>query len=192
MQNKISILLVLVTLLSLFGVASVVGHPKHKPEKPKTPPVVVSDTTGRQSAVAEPQAEHPYVLKLSDALVEHIHNKIVHFPIGFTLAAVLLSLIGVRRREAQSYVRWLILAAGVFSVIALITGLIQAGVFEQGSKQWVVELHERLGIASTGALWLWTLFSFVRSLQRYAWFVGIGVVGLILVTGFFGGILAHG
>jgi hypothetical protein len=41
-------------------------------------------------------------------------------------------------------------------------------------------------------MWVWALFEFLRPLKKYAVVVGVIVVLLILVTGFYGGILAHG
>jgi len=184
----------LLSVQILFGLSPVFGHSKEKHKKPETHEAVVGDSTHRHQTTDQPssEAEQPYVLRPLAVLSEHIHNKVVHAPIGLALAAVILSLAGIRRKEFLGGVRWLVLLASVSSVVAIVAGLGQAGVFDEESKRWVIELHQRLGIATGGLLWLWTLFSFRRSLQRFAWIVGILVLCLILITGFFGGILAHG
>lgn len=194
MQNKFNIIAVLLLLQILVGVSPLLAHSKDKHKKTDSSQVSISDTMKSQPAMGQPTVQHeqPYILRPLDAMLEHVHNKIVHIPIGFGLAAFLLSLISFRRKEAQIGVRWLVLIAAVSSVAVVITGLSQASVFEEESKRWVVELHENLGIVTAGLLWVWTLFSFQRSLQRFAWIVGILVFCAILVTGHFGGILAHG
>ncbi len=126
-------------------------------------------------------------------MLEHVHNKIVHIPIGLGLAAFQLTLISFWRKEAQVGIRWLVLVAALSSVAAAATGLSQASVFlEEESKGWVVELHRNLGIATGALLWVWTVFSFRRSLQRFALAVAILVLCSMMAAGYFGGVLAHG
>jgi uncharacterized membrane protein len=178
----------------LIGLSPTYGHSKEKDKKAEMREAVVGDSTHRHQTIDQPlpEAQQPYVLRPLAVLGEHIHNKAIHAPIGLALAAGILSVVGVRRKELLTGIRWLVLLAAVSSAVAIVTGLSQAGVSEEESKRWVVELHELLGIATGGLLWLWTLFSFRRSLQRFAWVIGILVLGLVLITGFFGGILAHG
>lgn len=194
MQKKFNLVAVLLLLQILVGVSPVFAHSKDKHKKADSSQVGLSDTMKSPPAMGQPavQHEHPYLLRPLDAILEHVHNKIVHLPIGFGLAAFLLSLISLRLKEAQIGIRWLVLLAAVSSVAVVVTGLNQASVFEEQSKQWVVEVHENLGIVTAALLWVWTLFSFRRSLQRFAWIVGILVLCAILVTGYFGGVLAHG
>jgi uncharacterized membrane protein len=143
-------------------------------------------------AMKSDEPQEPYQLNYREALTEHLHNRVVHLPIGFALAAFLLSLLALRWQELQHAVRWLVLAAALASILAYITGTSQAQFFEVSIKKWVVEIHQRLGIITAAGLFIWTLFLFIRSLKKFAFLIGVLVVILILITGFYGGILAHG
>lgn len=143
-------------------------------------------------AVKSDESPAPYQLNYREALTEHLHNRLVHLPIGFALAAFLLSVLALRWQELQPAVRWLVLVAALASILAYITGTSQAQFFEVSSRKWVVELHQKLGIITAAGLFIWILFLFNRSLNKFTFLIGVLAVLLILITGFYGGILAHG
>jgi len=89
-------------------------------------------------------------------------------------------------------IRWLMLVAALGSVAAYVSGTIQAVAYGGSAKEWVVDLHERLGIASSLALWLWAVSFWVRPLRNRSFLIGMVANALLAVTGFFGGIIAHG
>ena len=82
--------------------------------------------------------------------------------------------------------------AGVFAIAAYLTGVLQESAFEDTSKEWVVETHETLGIVTAISIWVWFLFLSVKRLKRFSWLIGVITLVLVLVTGFYGGVLAHG
>ena len=148
-----------------------------------------------RSKAVEPEgkiAQHEYVLKPWRALRAHLHNKIIHVPIGFALSGFLLSLIALRWREVEPAIRWLALVAALGSIVAYLSGSSQAAFLEGGSKDWVIQLHQKLGIATAALLWIWTASCWIRRFNRWSIVFGGLVVILIIATGFFGGIIAHG
>lgn len=153
-----------------------------------------SDTNAAHQIAEGDEAGNPppYVLRPWRALRGHLHNKIVHVPIGFGMSAFLLCLLGLRRPEMQPAIRWLVLLAALGAVGAYFTGTSQAGALAGGSKDWVVDLHEKLGIATATVLWMWAASFWFRPLKRWTFIAGAVAMSLIVVTGFFGGILAHG
>jgi uncharacterized membrane protein len=138
------------------------------------------------------QPEHRYVLRPLYSLEGHLHNKIIHIPIGFGLAAMFLSLLALWRPEYQPGVRWLVLVAAVGAVAAVAAGLHQAVTMEGGSKDWVIGIHKTLGITTMLVLWIWAATQWIRPFRRWSIFVGVTATLLILITGFYGGVLAHG
>jgi uncharacterized membrane protein len=205
-MNKSLYIVGLLTLLLLVGAALPVfshGREKHGQQASHDSTGIVQKNTGRvvqdsvQTAQSismnhEQQPEEPYQLDVAEALTVHLHNKMIHVPIGLALAAFLLSLLKFKLPELQAGARWLVLLAAIGGVAAYFTGIAQADVFEGVYKGWIVALHQKLGVATIFLIWVWTLFEFLRPLKKYAVVVGVIVVLLILVTGFYGGILAHG
>jgi uncharacterized membrane protein len=140
----------------------------------------------------EGASEPAYVLKPWRALFGHLHNKVIHVPIGFAMSAFLLSLLALRWSELQPAIRWLVLVAALGSLVAYLTGTHQATFLEGGSKDWVIDIHEDFGIASACTLWVWAASFWVRPLKKWSILFAVLAMFLIIVTGFFGGVLAHG
>lgn len=186
--------LFLMTFWIVTGPSELYAHGKehHVKTDSATSTSIDSATAKGLMASKSDEVQEPYQLKFREALSEHLHNRLVHLPIGFALAAFLLSVLEFRWQELQPAIRWLVLAGALASIFAYFTGTSQAQFFEVSSKKWIVELHQRLGIITATGLFIWTLFLFVRSLNKFAFLIGVLVVVLILITGFYGGILAHG
>ena len=155
---------------------------------------VGTDTGNRESASSEDDSgsEPAYVLKPWRALFGHLHNKVIHVPIGFAMSAFLLSLLALRWSEFQPAIRWLVLVAALGSLVAYLTGSHQATMLEGGSKDWVIEIHEEFGIATACTLWVWAASFWIRPLKKWSILFAVLAMLLVVVTGFFGGVLAHG
>jgi hypothetical protein len=54
------------------------------------------------------------------------------------------------------------------------------------------DLHRELGLATADALSIWCVALWVPSLTRWAFPVGVLAIVLLVLAGFFGGIIAHG
>ena len=182
-MNKFRYLTLLLFLLAL-SFALVFSHGKERHGKKDSVKVLQSD-----SSVAQIE---PYRIDLKITLFEHIHNKIIHFPIAFVVAGLIFTLLGFKRREILNLVSVLVFLAGLFGILAYLTGVSQGSAFENTSKEWVVETHRNLGIATVISIWVWFLFLSVKKLKKISWVIGVIALILVLIAGFYGGILAHG
>jgi uncharacterized membrane protein len=145
-------------------------------------------------APAETSQEHKghFTLPpLKEEVLSHLHNKTVHFPIAFAIGALVLLLLSFRRPDLASGAHVLIIMAALTAIAALFFGLEQGKVFERTAKEWVLEAHERLGYGTLGTLLVWSAMIFIPQLKKHAWLWGFVVAGLVTVTAFYGGILAH-
>ncbi len=127
---------------------------------------------------------------MNEAMWSHFHNKLVHFPFALGVTASVLIFFTRKKPELLVAIRVLLIIAALFAVAAYFTGKAQEEPFEQGEMHEFLEFHEWFGIASGICLWAGVLISSIakKLLMPYA------VLQLILlsVTGFLGGILAHG
>lgn len=135
--------------------------------------------------------EGEFKLNILDVMFEHVHNKIIHFPISLSIAAFLFALFGYKDNRYESTIKVLLLIAGAFAIVAFFTGANQFDHFVGNPKEWLANTHRLLGIASTVSIWLWFLCLSVTSLKRFKWLFAIITVLLISVTGLYGGVLAH-
>ncbi|CUT08470.1 Uncharacterized membrane protein [Candidatus Kryptonium thompsonii] len=174
-----------VFILMLIISTAALAHGKEKHDKKDTLKAKVDTLTTIQNV-------QPYKIRLSENLLEHVHNKIVHFPVAFVVAGFILTILGFKWDKFSSSVNLLIFLAGVFAIAAYLTGVLQESAFEDTSKEWVVETHETLGIVTAISIWVWFLFLSVKRLKRFSWLIGVITLVLVLVTGFYGGVLAHG
>jgi uncharacterized membrane protein len=176
-------------LVGLFCFSTLSAHEKHKEARRDT--MVQS---GDSLTIAAQRLDTiPYrIPPMKEALLHHLHNKIVHLPIGFGWGAALLFLLAVRWPELHKAGLLLALLGAAFAVAAYFSGQAQEEAFEGTSKEWVVELHEKIGIATAISLWVLVLFGFWKPLKRFAWLWGLVALALISAAGFYGGLLAHG
>lgn len=142
---------------------------------------------------AKRTAAAPFVMPpMREALLEHPHNKIVHFPLALALAAALLLLLGRRRPELDAAGRWLVWFAALGGIAAYFTGRIQEEAFDGEPKEWLVHLHEKWGLATAIVLVVWALLTLWKPARKRAWLWGLVAAALVLITGFYGGTVAHG
>ena len=212
--------IVLMLLMIGLSSHPVYAHKKHKKKKPATvtqevkKPDEVPATEGEKASsgslsapsaaepaniqpqtpaqVTEPEEETIEELPpLRELLFEHLHNKLVHFPIAFGLAGALFVFLGFKWKEFESPARVMFLLGGIFAIAAYFTGQSQAEAFEDSFLHEYVELHEKLGITTGVMLWLSFFMSINPKLRRFLWIAAALLVIVISITGFYGGILAH-
>ncbi|MGH7729622.1 MAG: DUF2231 domain-containing protein [Candidatus Eiseniibacteriota bacterium] len=144
-------------------------------------------------AEGERVAAAPFVMPpLRDALLDHVHNKIVHFPLALGVAAAFLLLVALRRPQLEAAGRWLVWLAALGGVAAYISGRLQEQAFEGEPKEWLVDLHEKWGLATAITLVVWALLTLWKPARKLVWLWGLVAAALALVAGFYGGIVAHG
>jgi uncharacterized membrane protein len=197
---------IILILILTIGIAF--AHEDHdkKKEKPDTVTVVNGDTiaingiaisdsilTSNEVEGLEEEFVQPeeFELNARDALLEHIHNKIIHFPIALSVAAFLFAVLGYKDDRYQVVVKLMLLIAGVFAIVAFFSGTNQFDPFIGDPKEWLADTHRMFGIASAISIWLWYLCLSVKSLKKFTWLFAIITVTLITTTAFYGGVLAH-
>jgi hypothetical protein len=127
---------------------------------------------------------------IKEAMWSHMHNKIIHFPLALGVTASVLILFARQRPGMLPTIRVLLIVAALFAVAAYFTGKAQEEPFEEGEMHEFVEWHQWFGIASGVCLFAGVFISSKAKnlLMPYA----LTQLVLLSVTGFLGGILAHG
>ena len=149
---------------------------------------------GRLAAVALPAADFKW-----GPFLAPFHSVLLHYPIGFVTAAVILDLVYLfRRDEAVKRINRLMLQLCVFSaVVVIILGLLRAS--DGGYEEKTLDTHRTYGIA-VGVLlsltWVAQRFTF-RPGRNLAAEVGFRVLlaatlVALVIAGHAGGNLTHG
>jgi uncharacterized membrane protein len=182
--------------------APALAHEKHAPPvaAPRGAPLesvgAALDTMRPDSTRASlpaPEPEGPYVMPpLVTALLEHPHNKIVHFPIVLALLATVLLWLPRGGADTCRIARLSIVAAALAAVAAYFTGQSQAEAFAGEPKEWVMRLHRAWGIATALALIAWAALAASHRPDRLLAWCGLAVSILIGIVAFLGGVVAHG
>lgn len=183
--------MILSFLVELLVFSTLLAHEKHQHQPVHRDTMMQSADSlniASQSSDTIPYQTPP----MKEALFHHLHNKIVHFPFGFIVAAALFFLLAKRWPEFHNAGLTLAFLGAAFAVAAYFSGEAQKEAFEGTTKEWVVELHEKIGIVTAVSLWILVLFGFWKPLKRFAWLWGLVALGLIAAAGFYGGLLAHG
>ena len=129
---------------------------------------------------------------LGESLLADPHNKIIHFPIVLTMGAAVLLILARRRSELEPVAFWTVWGAALATLAAYFSGVFQAGEFEGKPKEWLVDLHRNVGIATGVAEAAWVLLLLRPATRRWAWLWGLLVTALVAGAAFLGGVVAHG
>lgn len=177
-------------------------HPSPSPSASPSSPVAAGESaaTASPAAVSAPTAAvspspspaAPVHVDWTAAAFEHMHNKLVHFPIALGLAAAVMLILGRRSERYAPAARALLTVAAVFGLAAYFTGGAQAAPFE-GTPMWdVVGLHAKLGTSTGLLLILGAVLTRLRAAQRWLWLYAVVLLLAISATGLVGGVVAHG
>jgi uncharacterized membrane protein len=137
------------------------------------------------------ESESKEEIVFPDVLFEHIHNKLVHFPIALSILGLLFTILNFKWKQFEFSIKYIVLIATIFTIPVIVTGLIQADNFIGDPKEMYVNTHKWFGIISTFLLFVWSYFLWKKSLQKYAWIFSLIIFILIILTAFQGGIIAH-
>ena len=135
--------------------------------------------------------EKPFVLDITKELTDHLHNKIVHFPIALGTLAFILTLLNFKEKKFDKAILITVALGFIFSMVAFFTGLNQAEPFEGTGKEWLVNIHMYFGLSLFFMYFVWLVFLIIDQIKKYSWIIGSIVFVLILITGFLGGVIAH-
>ena len=138
-----------------------------------------------------PQA--PYVMPpLGQALLADLHNKIIHFPIVLGLLGALLVLVAQRKTQYETIAFWVVWFAVLSTLAAYFSGLAASTEFLHRPKRWIMETHMRWAIGLAVAECVMLLALLRRRTHGLAAVMSFVVAALVVVTGFLGGLVAHG
>jgi hypothetical protein len=135
----------------------------------------------------------PYVMPpILQAVLSDPHNKIIHFPIVLGLLGALLVLVSWKKPQYDTIAFWVVWFALLSTLAAYFSGLYQSTELMHNRKHWIMETHMRwgIGLALTECVWLLALLR--RRTHGLAAALSFVVAALVLVTGFLGGLVAHG
>jgi len=155
-------------------------------------PVAASATSPSPVAVSPAPAPAPAPLDWHAALFEHMHNKIVHFPIALGLAAAVILLGRARWAAYQPVAGALLAVAAVFGLAAYLTGGAQAAPFMNTPTAALVGQHATQGTLTVILLVAGAVLTHVRAAQRWLWLYALFLILAISFTGLLGGLVAHG
>ncbi len=208
-MKKLVIILIVTFLLTLSLHAHGDHNDKKETSKPDTLTIVGNDTiaingiptekylsmqlikVAENSVNSEKEdTEKEKEISLSSAF-EHIHNKVIHFPIALSVVAFVLMLVGYKNGNYEQAIKIIIPFALLFSIVAVFSGLNQATPFEETTAYEIVEIHELLGFGVTASLFLWFISLYVKKLNKLVWPFALLTITLVSIAGFLGGIIAH-
>lgn len=205
MNNKIW--MVFVILLIVFCTGGLQAHKRHSrdsnqpAESSSNEQLVGSANNKTQDTLPSPisqeretsssDQETELLPPLRELVFQHIHNKLVHFPIAFGLAAALFIIIGLKKPGYENSTKILLFLGGLFAIAAYFSGRAQKDAFEDTPLEQVLKIHEILGISTGISLWLGFLMMNLKPTKKYAWIIALIIIGLVSAVGFYGGILAH-
>lgn len=201
------IILLLLTMLP-FGYLYAHGDEKHKNKKtsPDTVVVVGGDTvaingkpyqSGIQKNVsaeeneAETEEAHEEDAVSIWAAFEHLHNKIIHFPIALGVLLFLFMTIGYKQEVCNRASKIIVLLGTIASVAAVITGYSQIAPFEGTPAYQLVEIHRIIGFIVLGIYLIMSWAVFTKQSNKTLLLLSILLTIAISAAGFYGGVIAH-
>jgi len=135
----------------------------------------------------------PYKMPpLMEGLLDDLHNKLIHFPIVLTIVAAVMVIVARRNPKYEPVAFWLVTFAALSVIPAYFTGKAAQEHFEGKPKEWLVEIHEKQGLTIAGLQVLWILSLLRAGTRRFAWVIGVILVAMVSIAGYFGGLVAHG
>jgi uncharacterized membrane protein len=197
------IIKILVVLLLFACLSNDFAHEGHKhEEKADTATVVNGDTIAingianeKYLATKYEKADHDEDGEVEEitfgSIFEHMHNKLVHFPIALSVIALFLLIVGGKENKYLGAIRIIVSFAAVFSVVTVITGILQIGPFVGTPTFELVKVHRLLGFGVLASLILWTISLYVNRFNKFVYFFAILTFLLVTVTGLYGGVIAH-
>ena len=155
-------------------------------------PVLDSTKTGvSKSAVEQTDEDEEESINIGSVLFEHMHNKLIHFPIVFILGALILILLGYKKENYEPAVKIFVGLAFLLGLAAILTGLNQAEPFVDTPKEWIVNIHKIMGIITVGLTGIWEILLFTKTNKKYSLAFAVAASLIVLAVGFLGGIIAH-
>lgn len=123
------------------------------------------------------------------AFLGRLHPMIVHFPIGLLVVALIMEMIGRKKKNYHNAITTVVVIGTISSVLAVVMGLMLANAEDYGGT--VKDIHQWTGIATMVLAGL-TSYAYIRmSRQLQVFLLTLTVVG-VTVAGHYGASLTHG
>jgi uncharacterized membrane protein len=177
-------------VVAVMACGPALAHEQHTSPSPPATPGVEALEYSAPIDEERPQPP-PLVIDPQRALVEHLHNKIVHFPIALGLAGALLLLLSYRWSQFGAGARLLLVLAALSAWMAVRSGHAQQEALEGGELGEWLKRHENFGKWTALALSLTAVVGLIRQARPVHWLLALIVIGLVSYTAFLGGILGH-
>lgn len=128
--------------------------------------------------------------------LEHMHNKVVHFPIACGMVSALFEIISFRVSNFSAPANILLGITSLSAVGAFLSGKSIEGTYEEETKgnstlHGALELHETFGFITMIIYSLAFVLKFIPKMQRIGSVIVILMVPILGITGYLGGFLAH-
>ena len=156
--------------------------------------VLVNDSLTSVKESIEPEEiknSDEFEFSITDAAFEHIHNKIIHFPIALTFLLLIFMILGYKVEICYRASKIIVILGLLFSIAAAAAGLLQATAFEGRNVYSLLELHRNLGFVS---IFIWGLLTWII-IKRKPWSIQFSIVLaltiLISFIGLLGGVIAQ-
>jgi len=121
-----------VAAIVLLGATGAESHERHAHSPSPSPTAPGSTDAGApvapasaQASTAAPTPVPPIEVDVRDALFQHLHNKIVHFPLALGVAAALLLILSARWPQYWPAARLLLFLAAAAAIGAYFSGRVQ-------------------------------------------------------------------
>jgi uncharacterized membrane protein len=190
MRLRSTVLIIVAAVAAVAAPRPAAAHQGHAHASPSpSAPAPASPALVSPSPSARPASAR---IDWHAALFEHLHNKIVHFPIALGLTAAVILLGRERWAAYQPVAAALLAVAAVFGIAAYLTGGAQAGPFMGTPTEALVKQHGTQGTVTVIALVAGAILIRVRPAQRWIWFYALFLILAISFTGLLGGLVAHG
>jgi len=132
------------------------------------------------------------VLASITEFVAHFHPSLVHLPIGFLLAGLLLQWLSRKEKykSLQQAATIVLLGGAITATLSAITGYLLSISDDYDKK--LVGWHQWMGISTTVVAWM--LYAWQKKPRRYINknVIAVILLALIIITGHLGGSLTHG
>jgi len=126
-----------------------------------------------------------------DALFEHVHNKLIHFPIAFGILLFIFMILGYKQEVCNRASKIIVVLGTLASIAAIITGYMQIAPFEGTATFALVQVHRILGFVVLGIYLIMNWAVFTRQSNKILLILS-GILALtISLAGLYGGVIAH-
>jgi len=207
---KIKITIILLIFLFASTINAHEDHKKKKQNKQDTLTIVGSDTIaingiptekfmevkhseveGKHMESVEEEEEEEAKEVTIGAVFEHIHNKVIHFPIALTVIGLLLMVLGYKDNKYWGALKIIIPTAALLTIVVVFSGLNQTAPFEGTAAYSLVETHKLLGFGVLASLILWSVALYVERLKKFVYLFAVLTFLLVSTAGLYGGAIAH-